>query len=489
MSRRRPPFPTALLLALTAALWPAADGIHTQAAVDLLLSSIANWVEDGQYQGADYGAAVAGAGDVNGDGYGDILVGAQKYPVDGLTCGAAMVYHGAPQGVTKPYRRLLSNGVQGSYFGCAVAPAGDVNGDGYADAAVGACHYHAVKGYDGAAYVYHGSPAGLSADPDWVRIGPAGDSEFGTALRSAGDVNGDSYADLLVGAPNFADGQSGEGAIYLFYGSASGLSTEPDWVYQSDQAAARLGQALAPLGDVNRDGYADFAVGARGYDQGKADNGAVFVFFGSSGGPGPVPDWSAYGEQSGDSFGFALDGAGDVDGNGYPDLLAGAPGYSDGEILEDFGAVYLFYASAAGLSPTPAWKITGSQNYSGFADAVAGLGDANQDGFADIGVGAWRLNGDQPAEGFAFVYRGGPTGLSSAVSWSAEGDKAEAGFGFALAGAGDVNHDGRADLIVGAPLYKRDQKTVMGQAYVYHGMAIGELPGFKCFIPLVEAGP
>jgi hypothetical protein len=107
------------------------------------------------------------------------------------------------------------------------------------------------------------------------------------------------------------------------------------------------------------------------------------------------------------------------------------------------------------------------------------------DGYDDVGVGAPKYDDDQPDEGFVFVYNGGPTGAPSSPNWSAGGNKAETDFGYSLAAAGDVNADGRADLILGAPLYKRDEKTVMGRAYVFHGMATGDLPFYKVYLPAI----
>ncbi len=139
----------------------------------------------------------------------------------------------------------------------------------------------------------------------------------------------------------------------------------------------------------------------------------------------------------------------------------------------------------AGWNSSAGWSKTGDQPYSGFGISVAGIGDADQDGFSDVGIGAPRQSDDQPEEGFVYVYRGSLVGAALTPSWIASGDKAEAGFGSALAYAGDVNADGLSDLTVGAPIYKRDEKTVMGQAYVFHGAATTEDPFFYNFLPLI----
>ena len=190
----------------------------------------------------------------------------------------------------------------------------------------------------------------------------------------------------------------------------------------------------------------------------------------------------------GERFGSAVDGAGDVDANGYLDLIVGARGYDEDEM--EIGAAYLFSNSAAGLSTMAGWMVSSDQDYSGFGISVAGLGDVNQDGYDDVAVGAQRYTDDQREEGCVFAYRGSPLGLESSPNWMAGGDKADAGFGTSTAAAGDVNNDGKKDLIVGAPLFKFDERIVMGRAFVFHGAAAGEATIFQVFLPsIIQAVP
>jgi len=463
---------------------------HAQTSLDALLSTQADWTTDGKDDGVEYGIAVSAAGDINRDGFGDIVVGSRKYLVGGERCGAAFIFTGSRNGLSATPHAELSPAVKGAYFGGAVSAAGDVNGDGYDDVLVGAPHYHVSSGYEGAAFVYYGSPAGIVLTPAWTRIGLEGDGEFGSSVSAAGDVNGDGYADVLIGSARYTEGQSNEGAAFLFLGSESGLASEPAWSYQSDQSGAQLGLDVAGLGDLNKDGYADIAVSAPNYDlQDGSDHGLVLVFYGAANSMDILPDWQAGGNQPDALFGSALASAGDVDHNSYPDLIIGARGVDVidplGETMADAGAAYLFYTTPTGVSPSAGWSMFGNQQYSGYGAAVAGIGDADQDGFSDVGIGAPRQTDDQSEEGFVYVYRGTPQGAALSPNWTSSGDKAETAFGAALGDAGDVNADGYSDLVVGAPIYKRDEKTVMGQAYVFHGASSTETQLINIFLPLI----
>jgi hypothetical protein len=475
---------TLLAIGLVATLLPtqAALGKVVQA-VEVVLSQFPDWITEGGYTGVEYGSAVASAGDIDGDGYSDVLVGAQKYLVDGERVGAVFVFRGASNGLSSSLHRMLTSRVNGSFFGGAVGSAGDVNGDGYDDVIIGAPHHHANLGYDGAAYVYYGSITGLSETPGWSQISPAGNAQFGFSVASAGDVDGDGYDDVLVGARAYSAGHDNEGAVYLFLGSANGLKDRPTWVYESNQAGALLGIAVTGMGDLNQDGYHDIAISAPYYDQGHSDNGVVWIFTGSSSGLGSAPDWSASGSQPDERFGSSIASAGDVDGNNYSDLLVGAQGYDCGQV--DNGAAYVFYNAVGNLNMAASWQVCNSQAYSGFGISVAGLGDANGDGYADIVVGAPRYSDDQPQEGMVYVYSGSSIGVGPNASWFASGDKAETDFGYSVAGAGDVNGDQQADLMIGAPIYKKDERIVMGRAYAFNGTESAEPVPYRLHLPLL----
>ena len=146
----------------------------------------------------------------------------------------------------------------------------------------------------GRVYVFLGSSNGLTTTANWMAEGDQVGARFGAAVSSAGDVNGDGFADLLIGAPCYSHGETGEGRAYLYPGSGSGLSNSAAWWAESNQANAHLGWSVSSAGDVNGDGYADVIVGAPYYDASASltDSGRLFVYHGSSSGLSAYADWT-----------------------------------------------------------------------------------------------------------------------------------------------------------------------------------------------------
>jgi FG-GAP repeat len=367
---------------------------------------------------------VAGAGDVNGDGYSDVVVGAYLYDSGESNEGAAFVFHGGASGVASGGPAAAATTLQGNQengtFGYAVASACDVNGDGFADVLVGAIQYDSGQPNEGAAFVFLGSASGVAsggpASAAAILQGDQSAAEFGRSVAGAGDVNGDGFADVLVGARFYDDGEPNEGAAFVFLGSilgiASGGPASAAATLQGNQAGALLGTSVAGAGDVNGDGFGDVLVGAQFYDSGQEDEGAAFVFLGSasgimSGGPASAAT-TLESNQISAALGVSVDGAGDTNGDGFADVLVGAYLHDNGGF--DAGAGFLFLGSAAGIASSgpidAAATLLGIQASSLFGYSVAGAGDVNGDGFADVVVGAYRYDVGATDEGAAFVFLG-----------------------------------------------------------------------------------
>ena len=442
-------------------------------------------VLSGTQPGEMFGAAVAPAGDVNGDGYADLAIGAPGYDLLSGTlrvmdAGRVCLYYGAPAGPLFDGRvdcRTDELPVAQARFGAAVSTAGDLNGDGYADLAVGAPGADVAVGTllteAGRVTIYAGGSAGLSPSPGWDLVGDQTGAHFGASLSFAGDLNDNGYADLIVAAPD-ADGDAGdEGELFVFTGGPDGPAATPSWsVRPTAQMEAHFGEAVATAGDVNGDGYADFAVGAPGYDHGQTDEGGVFVYHGQAGPPGSTPAWQVFGAEHA-FLGWSAANAGDVNGDGYDDVLVGAPKYSHGQ--EEEGGAFLYLGGPGGPDSIPAWTGEGEQDWAWYGQAVAAAGDVNGDGYGDVIVGAPRYDNAWYDDGRAFIYYGGPAGLTHEPVWTAPPETqgsavfgASARFGTAVGAAGDVNGDGYGDVIVTANGYDGEAINE-GAAFVYYG--------------------
>lgn len=480
-----------LVLPFVLLVWVYTPGM-TERLQAILVSDAGNafvldWTADGDTNGEQLGYAVGIAGDVNGDGFADVIIGV---PRDTYTytepVGAAYLYHGSADGLSGSLSPdwVISGDLtqKGSLLGCAVSTAGDVNNDGYDDVIVGAKEYKVpgLNGAFGAAFVFFGSQnVGLVTTPGWSLVSEQKDSALGIAVSTAGDVNNDTYDDIIIGA----SGYPGGGLAYVFLGAADGLTDTRGLTLTINQPAAQFGYAVSYAGDMNGDGYADIVIGAPGYDiiSGTSDVGAVFVHYGAANGISTTHS-TLYGDQNGSRFGAAVSGAGDVNKDGYADIVVGAQYYS--RTVTNEGAAFVFLGSPTGVITVPQRGLGGGQLAALFGSAVSTAGDVNKDGYDDILIGAARYTNDQKDEGAAFVYLGSASGIDARPVWRGEGDKSETLFGFAVGTAGDINGDGYVDLIVGAPDYKTQEQNKRGRAFVYLGT--GDVSGYNTiYLPLV----
>jgi hypothetical protein len=308
-----------------------------------------DWTAESDQAGAMLGFSVSSAGDVNGDGFDDVIVGAFSYDTTEINEGRAYLYHGSAWGLGATPNWLADGGQANDLFGYSVAGAGDVNGDGYDDVIVGALQYDGAAQNGGGAFVYHGSGSGLSSARDWPAAGNQGYAWLGFSVAGAGDVNGDGFADVIVGEPLFDVAAENEGRVYVYHGSASGLGPSPDWTANGNAAEGRFGKSVATAGDVNGDGFADVIVGADGYDDELVNQGRVYVYRGSGAGLAPTAAWFAEGDQEYGQLGISVATAGDVDGDGFADVIAGARRYDNPEI--DEGRAFLYHFAGAAYVP------------------------------------------------------------------------------------------------------------------------------------------
>ena len=437
--------------------------------IDPLMTSPA-WTAEGNQSVARLGASVATAGDVNGDGFSDVIVGVHGYDNGQADEGRSYVFHGTASGLAASPAWISECNQAGAYFGHSVAAAGDVNGDGFADVIVGALFYDNGQSDEGRSFVYLGSAAGLAASPAWIAECNQANAYFGNSVGTAGDVNGDGFADVIVGAYTYDNGQSDEGRAFVYLGSATGLAASPAWIAECNQADAYFGSSVGTAGDVNADGFADVIISAMNFTNGQIDEGRCFAYRGSSSGLGLSPAWTTEGNQASANFGASVATAGDVNGDGFSDVIVGAAYYENGQ--SDEGKAFVYQGSAAGLVTFSSWTAEGNQSSARFGCSVATAGDVNSDGFADIIVGAYAYSNDQGIEGRAVVYYGSTVGVATSPAWTGESGQNLTFYGSSVATAGDVNGDGCSDVIVGAPQYSNGQANE-GRAFVYHGSAEG----------------
>jgi hypothetical protein len=420
-----------------------------------------------------YGDDVASAGDVNGDGYDDVLVGGWASSGIYNSSGRAVLYLGSVDGISQTPAWDREGDTAGEFFGAALAPVGDVNGDGYGDVIVGSPFYSNGETQEGRVYLFLGTPEGFLQEPAWTFESDVAGSRFGSAVACAGDVNADGYNDIVVGAYLYDRGDGYEGAAYVFLGTAEGFSATPTKILFGNKPYALFGESVAGAGDVNNDGYDDVIVGASNYLAGPDREGAVFLYLGSPDGVGDDPDWTYESRSYREFLGSSLAGAGDVDGDGYDDIIVGASEHTGTRLYA--GAAYLFRGIPSGLSSTPV-LLESDQEDTDFGISVAGVGDVNGDGFSDVLIGADSYYSEEAGPGgAAFLYLGSPVGLKKEWAWRGSSGKDSAWYGCSVAGAGDVNGDGLADWLVGAYNYDCDS-TISGAAFAYRGKRVSLFP-------------
>jgi hypothetical protein len=433
-----------------------------------------------------FGSSASGAGDVNNDGFDDLIVGATLDDNNGSNSGSARVFSGANGSILYTF----NGDSEFDFFGVSVSGAGDVNGDGFDDLIVGAYFDNNNGSNSGSARVFSGANGSILDTFD----GDSMDDQFGFAVSGAGDVNDDGFADFIVGARLDDNNGVDSGSVRVFLsvptpagptpcpGDATGdnivnfadlntilsnfgeschgergtaVTHIPSFpAYSGDRGNDQLGTSVGSAGDVNNDGFDDLIVGAPLDDNSGSNSGSARVYSGATG--AVIRNLS--GDSAGDQFGFSVSGAGDVNGDGFDDLIIGSP-FADNNGVSS-GSVRVVSGANGAVIRT----LNGDSFDDQFGTSVSSAGDVNNDSFDDFIVGAPGDDNNGSNSGSARVF----SGVNGAILYTFNGDSADDTFGISVSGAGDVNNDGFDDLIVGAP-FDDNNGTSSGSARIFSG--------------------
>lgn len=360
-------------------------------------------------------------------------------------------------------------GERDTLYGESITGIGDYNHDGYGDMIIGG---RAWNGWQGKVWIYYGSPQGPSTKADFTIIGEPNIQDSGICMGhtvvNLGDVNGDGINDFAAGGPGSWGGWD-VGRLYIFYGNPQ---STPSKASQSNQNLTSpikfdwFAESFTRAGDFNGDGYNDLIVGAPGTSNpadGSApfETGHAYIFLGSPNGFSQTPDITMRDTLNYTAFGLVVGGEGDVNGDGYSDVMVGASWTNN-----HTGRAFLYTGSAnPDPNPTPAITFTGPTEQSNMGFFVRILKDVNNDGYDDIAVKYTNTTGDQ-YQGLVNIYYGRPdlTNLTT-PDIVLKGNDFQDDFGYVFNNVGDLNNDGYNDFAVGAP------GTIYGQTgkvYVYY---------------------
>ncbi len=429
-------------------------------------------------------------GDVNGDGIADLAIGADGASSPGrLNNGEVYVFHGGSLtncriGVDCAPQAILRGAATGDNFGVTVASAGDVNADGFEDLIAGAPTADVDGGLvadRGEAALFLGSAAGI-ASCDLMSCTPAARISgvedalrFGSSVAGVGDIDGDGYGDVLVGAP-LAGAPSSSGRAYLFKGYKLSGALSPDAADERVNGAANenMGFAVSGAGDVNADGFDDVLIGAPG-PFGSISH--AYFFLGKATGIGCAaaescaPAKVLAGGSVSSAFGYAVASAGDVNNDGFGDVLVGGLVEKDGAVRP--GRAYLYLGSTAGLGGVQA-TITGQADQDFLGMSVAGVGDMNGDGYGDVLIGARNAKAQF---GAAYLFHGSASGLTSCKiggvgcgsMTTITGPQFLSAMGTFVGGGSDLDGDGHPDVFAGAPGTDVGGGVHAGGVFVWNG--------------------
>lgn len=438
------------------------------------------------------GYSVCGAGDVNGDGFDDILIGAPYNKEKGDGRGQTYLIFGKPNGWFKNFHLSKADAsfygeLNGDYSGMEISSAGDVNCDGFDDILISS-YYNEEGGFkSGQIYLILGKADGWNMDTplssaDASFIGEFEEDQAGRSISSAGDVNGDGFDDILIGAPYNDNGKIDAGQTYLILGKENGwkkdiILSSADASFLGENFTDVSGFEISGVGDVNGDGFDDFMIGAHRNDGGNTDAGKTYLIFGMKSGWGmdfnlSNANASFIGENADDLSGISLSG-GDFNGDGLSDIIIGA--YTNDEGGSNAGQSYLIFGRENNWSRNINLAYSSASFIGEHPDDLLGRfcslsGDVNDDGYDDIIISSYRNDELGSDTGKSYLILGNSSdGIMdipiSSANASFIGENAGDYFGYSVSSAGDVNGDGYDDILIGANM-NDDGGTRSGKTYI-----------------------
>jgi ankyrin repeat protein len=420
-------------------------------------STVPDMIFDGEPNSA-FGGGIA-CGDIDGDGYNDIVVGGREY---NNRRGRAYLFYGGPD-MDTTCDLIFEGETEGDFFGGPIS-CGDIDNDGYDDIVIGAPYYNNKRGR---AYLYWGSKRNsMDVNPDKIYDGEAEEGAYFS--QSIGpviyDIDNDGYRDIIISAiaieyPRDIMSRA-YGRAYLYYGNTKELmDTSYDLIFTAENADDRFGLDVG-CGDVDNDGYGDIIIGACFYPSRKPCQGRAYLYYGGSRSNIDAKADEIFDAESKDKHYFGQ-GIVCIDQNkdGHDDILIGAQGYEDCQ-----GRVYLFYGDTrANLDTAHDKTFDGEIPNSDYGFHLV-CGDIDGDNQVDIVIGADRI---RKSVGRVYVYWGSElSGPSPKPGRIFTGENPGEWFSNLMA-CGDVNNDGYDDLIIGAYGYKAGSNQ--GRAYLYYG--------------------
>ena len=529
----------AIVLALGASFAFQANAQPFPAELDLTgLDGADGVIIEGELLGDRFGSAVGVAGDINGDGIEDLILGAQYADPNGSNSGRSYVVFGSNSGLTSPLDLSQLNGangfaidgdLEGDFFGVSVSHAGDINADGIDDLVIGAPSADPNGSFSGRAYIVFGSTTpfisplqldSLDETTGLVLNGLLAFDQTGSSVSAIGDFNGDGIDDLIIGAPGAEPRGSNSGAAYILFGNDQRFPAQLDldnldgsngFVLVGESDGDGAGSSVSGAGDFNSDGFDDVIIGAPSADPGADGSGRVYVVFGSDkiGASGSfdlnmLADRTGFaldGEAFEDSAGYSVSGAGDINGDGFNDVIVGAPFADPNGSFS--GRSYIVFGTDEQLpnpldldtlSGSAGFIIEGAAQSDKAGTAVSNAGDINADGIDDIVIGAPDAGNGSP--GISYVLYGSsfpflnPLQLDSLDGTNGIGligDFLEES-GQSVSAAGDIDNDGIDDLVIGAP-NAAPNGSQSGRSYVVYGRDFDQIfaDSFESPIVLVSS--